>query len=145
MNPILAVSSLSEKHSLYIELLLRDFYYQAAFFAYSHSHSCHRASRVFFQKCSLLLPHPLLYILIRIIEHRKPSRESCHSRGLDLSLIQNDRVYFITTWSFESLFIARSHRFKISNVIIHISISLFNKTLTFFSAKETIVFEISTA
>ena len=67
-------------------------------FAYFHSHSCHRASKVFFQKCSLSLSHSFLYILTRLIEHRKSSRESCHSRDLDLLLIQNDRAYFITTF-----------------------------------------------
>ena len=66
-------------------------------FAYSHFHSCHRASKVFFQKCSLSLPHPLLYILTRTIEHRKPPREPCHPRGLDIPLIQNGRAYPITT------------------------------------------------
>ena len=65
-------------------------------FAYFHSHSCHRASKAFFQKCSLSLSHSLLYILTRIIEHRKSSREFCHSKNLDFSLIQNDRIYFIT-------------------------------------------------
>ena len=71
------------------------------FFVYFHSH--HRASKifwaskVFFQKCSLSLSHFLLYILIRIIEHRKSFREFCHSKDLNLSLIQNDRIYFITT------------------------------------------------
>ena len=37
-----------------------------------------------------------ILILIRIIEHRKSSRESCHSKDLDLSFIQNDRIYLIT-------------------------------------------------
>ena len=46
---------------------------------------------------SLSLSHSLLYILIRIIEHRKPSREPCHPRGLDLPLIQDDRAYPTTT------------------------------------------------
>ena len=43
----------------------------------------------------------LSYILIltRIIEHRKPSRDPCHPRDLDLPLIQNNRVYLITTQS----------------------------------------------
>ena len=69
-------------------------------FVYFHSH--HRASKVFwaskifFQKCSLSLSHSFLYILSRIIEHRKSSRKFYHSKNLDLSLIQNDRIYFIT-------------------------------------------------
>ena len=117
MNSMLAAWSLSEKHSIYIELLLQERLLSSRLFAYSHSHSCHRASKVFiseyfhshschraskvfFQKCSLSLSHSFLYILTRIIEHRKFSRKSCHSRDLNLSLIQNDRVYFITYYSF---------------------------------------------
>ena len=42
--------------------------------------------------------HSLLYILTRIIEHRKSSRKSCHSRDLDRLLNQNDRTYLITTY-----------------------------------------------
>ena len=61
------------------------------FFVYFHLH--HRASRVFFQECSLLLSHSLLYILPRTIEHREPPREPCHPRGLDLPLIQDGRAY----------------------------------------------------
>ena len=45
----------------------------------------------------LSLSHFFLYILTRIIEHRKPPREPCHSRGLDLPLIQDDRAYPTTT------------------------------------------------
>ena len=73
----------------------------SSFFVYFHSH--HRASKVFwaskvfFQKCSLSLSHSFLYILTRIIEHRKFPRKSCHPRGLDLPLIQNDRTYPTTT------------------------------------------------
>ena len=99
MNSILAVWSLSEKHSIYIKLLLQELLLLNRFFfafAYFHFHSCHRASKVFFQKCSFSLSHFLLYILTRIIEHRKSFRKFCHSRDLDLSLIQNDRIYFIT-------------------------------------------------
>ena len=40
-----------------------------------------------------------IFILIRIIEHRKPSRKPCHSRGLDLPLIQDGRAYPTTTQS----------------------------------------------
>ena len=69
-------------------------------FAYFYFHSCHRASKVFFQKCSLSLSHSFLYIFIRIIEHRKSFRKSCHSKDLNFSLIQNDRVYFITYYFF---------------------------------------------
>ena len=71
-------------------------------FVYFYSH--HRASKVFwaskifFQKCSLSLSHSFLYILTRIIEHRKSSREPCHPRDLDLPLIQSDRVYPTTTY-----------------------------------------------
>ena len=65
-------------------------------FAYFHSHSCHRASKVFFQKCSLSLSHSFLYIFTRIIEHRKSFRKFCHSRNLNLSFIQNNKVYLIT-------------------------------------------------
>ena len=117
MNSIFAVWFLSEKHSIYIEFLLQERLLSNRFFAYFHSHSCHRASKVFiseyfhfhschraskvfFQKCSLSLPHSLLYILTRTIEHRKPPREPCHPKGLDLPLIQDDRVYPTTVWSY---------------------------------------------
>ena len=72
-----------------------------AFFSV-YFHSYHRASKVFwaskvfFQKCSLSLSHSFLYILTRIIEHRKPPREPCHPRGLNLPLIQGDRAYSTT-------------------------------------------------
>ena len=110
MNSILAVWFLFEKHSIYIELLLQERLLSSRLFAYFHSHSCHRASKafiseyfhshschraskVFFQECSLSLSHSLLYILTRIIEHRKPFRKPCHPRDLDLPLIQGDRAY----------------------------------------------------
>ena len=74
------------------------------FFVYFHSH--YRASKVFwtskvfFQRCSLSFSHSFLYILIRIIEHRKPPRKPCHPRGLDLPLIQDGRAYPTTTLLF---------------------------------------------
>ena len=76
----------------------------SSFFVYFHSHyrasKVFWASKVFFQKCSLSFSHFLLYIFTRIIEHRKFSRKSCHSRNLNFSFIQNDRIYFITYYSF---------------------------------------------
>ena len=89
MNSLFAVWFLSEKHSIYIELLLQELLlsnrFQKCLFSLSHFLS--------FQKCSLLLSHSLFF---RIIEHRKSSRKSCHSKDLNLSLNQNDRIYFIT-------------------------------------------------
>ena len=124
MNSIFAVWFLSEKHSIYIKFLLQERLLLNRFFAYFHSHSCHRASKVFFQKCSfsfshfhfhschrtskvffqkcsLSLSHFLLYIFIRIIEHRKSFRKFCHSKDLNLSFIQNDKIYFITYYLFQ--------------------------------------------
>ena len=60
MNSILAVWFLSEKHSIYIELLLQERLLSNRLFAYFHLHSCHRTSKFFFQKCSLSLSHSLL-------------------------------------------------------------------------------------
>ena len=101
--------SLSEKHSIYIELLLQKLLLssrlQECSLSLSHilifirviEHRKHFwASKAFFQKCSLSLSHLFLYIFIRIIEHSKSFRKSCHSKDLNLSFIQNDRIYFIT-------------------------------------------------
>ena len=114
MNSMLAVWSLFEKHFIYIEFLLQEIknFYQIVFrnvrsrfrifsFSFVYSHSHHRASKVFFQRCSLSLSYSLLYILTRIIEHREFSRESCHPRGLDLPLIQDDRIYPTTASFFD--------------------------------------------
>ena len=101
-------------------------------FAYFHSHSCHRASKVFFQKCSLSLSHSLLYILTRIIEHRKPPREPCHPRGLDLPLIQNGRAYLTTTLMIEiilSLFCFYIACISFVNIFSVVSISFLRLTL----------------
>ena len=102
-----AVWSLSEKHSIYIELLLRDFYYQIAFrnarfrfriISFVSSSIESLLSKMF--AFAFAYFHSLLYILIRIIEHRKSFRKSCHSKDLDLSLIQNDKIYFVTYYFF---------------------------------------------
>ena len=110
MNSIFAVWSLSEKHSIYIELLFQELLLssrlQECSLSLSHililiraiEHRKHSwASKAFFQKCSLSLSYPLLYILTRIIEHRESSRKPCHPRGLDLPLIQDGRAYPTTT------------------------------------------------
>ena len=80
-----------------IKSLFRIFSFSFVSSNIENLHSCHRASKVFFQKCSFSLSYSFLYIFIRIIEHRESSRKPCHSRGLDLPLIQNDRAYPITT------------------------------------------------
>ena len=78
---------------------------------------------VFRDTCSLF--RIFSFILTRIIEHRKSSRKSCHSRGLDLLLNQNDRIYFITT----SLFLSDSRKsFECSLSIL----DLFIRFHTFF-------------
>ena len=87
MNSILAVWSLSEKHSIYIELLLQELLLSSRFLSLSHIFILIR-----------VIEHCIL-ILIRVIEHRKSSRKSCHSKDLNLSLIQNDRIYLITYYS----------------------------------------------
>ena len=116
MNSIFAVWCQSEKHSIYIEILLQKLLlssrFQKCLLSLSHIFIFtrvieHRKSSFKNASIESLFSEMLAFafafsslsyilILIRIIQHRKPSREPCHPRGLDLSLIQDDRAYFTT-------------------------------------------------
>ena len=90
-----------------IKSFFRIFSFSFVLSSIENFYSCHRTSKVFFQKCSFSLSHFFLYIFIRIIEHRKFSWKFCHSKNLNFLFIQNDRIYFTTAflafdWIFDS-------------------------------------------